>query len=110
MSFRAFILPAVLALSANYAVPLGAAMATVIVRNGVGDHTYTFADSPTRALFVDARPSGTTALQAVVTTSTQNANGTYTIRVLTFTPAGVATDLAATDLLKILFYGSDSTV
>jgi hypothetical protein len=82
----------------------------VITRNGVGDHTLTFADAPTRVLFADACTYGTTALQASITTRTQNVGGTFTIRVITSTPAGVATDLAVTDFLTIFVYGSDSTV
>lgn len=101
---------AVLAAGANYAVPAGTNKATVITRNGVGDHTLTFADAPTRVLHVDPQTYGTTALKAVITTRTQNVGGTFTVRVLTFTPAGVAADMAATDFLTIYVYGSDSTV
>lgn len=97
----------VLALRNNYAAPQGG-VATIITRNGVGDHTITFPEAPTVALYVNARVTGTTALQANITTFTVNANNTLTVRVLTATPAGVATDMAATDTLRLLIMGAES--
>jgi hypothetical protein len=92
----------------NMAAPVGARN-VVITRNGVGDHTLVLPRRFYRTLFVDPRVTGTTALQATVTTLTDNADNTLTVRVLTATPAGVATDLAATDVLRLKVEGSDST-
>lgn len=92
----------------NFAAPK-ANVATAITRNGVGDHTVVLPRRFKRTLFADPRVTGTTALQSTVTTITDNADGTLTLRILTATPAGVATDMAATDIMRIKLEGSDST-
>jgi hypothetical protein len=84
-------------------------VATTIVRNGVGDHTFTFPESPTVVLWTKPMLDGTTNLNATQTT-VGTTNNRLTVRVLTATPAGVATDLATTDTLRILIFGADSSV
>jgi hypothetical protein len=77
-------------------------IAVAITRNGVGDPTLVL---PRRFA---PQVTGTTTLQAGVTTLTDNPDNTMTVRVVTSTPAGAAADLAATDILRLKIEGADS--
>lgn len=91
----------------NYASPQGG-RSTVITRNGAGDYTFVFPEAPTQLLYVDAKVTGTAALQVEITTATVNADNTLTVRVVCATAAGVATDVTAAELLRVAVFGSDS--
>jgi hypothetical protein len=83
-------------------------IAVAITRNGVGDHTLVLPRRFRTTLFVAPQVTGTTTLQAGVTTLTDNPDNTMTVRVVTSTPAGAAADLAATDILRLKIEGADS--
>lgn len=99
--------------SANIALPRGTTNVSVVVtRTGVGDHTYTFATraSPSVIWFAVAQVEGASNLAAEVKSKIITA-GQLIVRVLTFTAAGAATDLASgTDFLTIMIDGSNSNV
>lgn len=75
-----------------------------VVRNGAGDYTITFPTAPpsaSKVMDVQAVPRGATALQATVQTWNVT-SGRLVVQVKTWTPAGVATDLAnGTDFLRV---------
>lgn len=86
------------------------ALDTEITRNGAGDVTYLFPASPATVLNVSAGVRGATDLTATVS-AWSISSGRLSVTVKTWTPAGVATDLAdGTDFLRIAIAGNLSTV
>ena len=93
----------------NFASTRGGVL-TTITRNGAGDVTYILPSAPARVLNVSASSHGATDLECTVRAWSITANR-LTVQVKTWSPAGVATDLAnGTDFLRIAIDGSDSTV
>jgi hypothetical protein len=82
---------------------------TTITRNGAGDYTFLFPQSPATVLNVSAGARGATDLAATVSTWSIS-DGRLSVTVKTWTPAGVATDLAdGTDFLRVAIVGNLST-
>jgi len=81
-----------------------------IVRNGVGDYTFTFIKDASPGLHLDTKVNvrGATNLQARVVSASLDASNQLVVQVKAFTPAGAAADTAATETIVLEIVGTNT--